>query len=114
MKYIYIAGPYTKPNPNHNVHKSVETANKLIDLGFFPYVPHLTHFWDTMTPRPYEDWLVLDLAWLEKCEALIRLLGDSPGADREESHAMALGLPVFYGVDAFLEYMGFHTKPLSI
>ena len=97
---IYIAGPYTLPDPCENVHKAVKAADALLRMGYAPYVPHLTHFWHTMYPHPYETWMGLDLPFVAKCDYLVRLPGVSAGADREVSLALNLGKPVFYGMEA--------------
>lgn len=97
---IYIAGPYTKPDPAINVHNAVKVADALMDGHLaWPIVPHLTHLWHTISPRDYPDWIALDLALLDRCDGLIRLLGESPGADGEVTRARAVGLPVLDGVD---------------
>lgn len=106
VKRIYVAGPYTQPDPAANAARAVEAANRIFDAGYWPYIPHLTHFWHPQIPRPYEDWMALDLVWLEVCDALVRLPGDSPGADREVAQAQELGIPVFRGVGALLAEMG--------
>lgn len=52
----------------------------------------LAHYWETLhTARHYEDWMRIDLAWLEAAHALLRLPGPSAGADREVAlaHTMA-------------------------
>ncbi len=103
MKRIYIAGPYTGGETTLNVRIAVEAGQRIADAGAIPFVPHLYHLWHLLIPGPYEQWMRFDLAWLEKCDALVRLPGESPGADREVAEAERLGLPVFYGVDAFLE-----------
>jgi len=102
IKYVYVAGPYSRPVPNHNVKRAIEAADKLLAAGFVPYLPHLTHLWDTVSPHDYEEWLALDLAWIERCDALLRLPGESSGADREVGHAKALGLPVFGQLEGLL------------
>lgn len=45
----------------------------------------------------------IHLQWLERCDAIIRLPGDSSGADAEVRRAEQLKLPVFPSVAAFLE-----------
>jgi hypothetical protein len=100
---IYVAGPYTKTDPCENTHRAIKAANCLMDLGHRPFVPHLTHFWHTMFPRPYQDWLELDNAFLPFCEAVVRLPGESSGADAEVRLAQSLGIPVHYGLEAFLQ-----------
>ena len=88
---IYLAGPYTKPDPSINVNHTVRVASMLMDAKVcWPVVPHLTHLWHTISPRPYEDWMALDLALLERCDGLVRLPGESPGADRELEHFVGL------------------------
>lgn len=103
IRYIFIASPYTKPVPNHNTHKSIMFADDLIDHGFTPFVPLLTHFWDTVSPHDYEEWLEYDKAWLERCDAVIRLDGESSGADREVVHAKSKGIPVVYSLQELLD-----------
>lgn len=80
---IYVAGPYTKPDPCINTFNAIQKANELLDLGFIPFLPHLSHLWHTVSPRPYEDWMKIDFAFVEVCHGLFRLPGESSGADRE-------------------------------
>ena len=87
---VYIAAPYTSGDVAINVFNAIEAAAYLFQKGHWPYVPHLTHFWHMMFPEfpePYECWMALDLIWLEQCNALVRLHGESVGADREVQRA---------------------------
>jgi hypothetical protein len=86
-----------------NVRNAYAAANQLADEGFAPFVPHHTHFWHLLFPRPYAEWLRLDLAFLDCCDAVLRLPGPSNGADREVDAAKALGIPVFTEISALLE-----------
>ena len=95
MKLVYIAGPYTVGDTGGNVYNAITYAHKIIDNGSCPIVPHLSHFLHIFSPRPYDDWMKLDLAMLRKCDALLRLPGKSPGADKEVELAKALDIPVF-------------------
>jgi len=102
---VYIAGPITLGNQAENVRRAVKLADELMFRGHAPFVPHLSWFWEYLTgKRDPETWLRLDFAWLECCDALIRLPGVSEGADREEVAARALGIPVFYDVGNFLTW----------
>lgn len=92
---VYVAGPYTRGDVATNVRKAIEAASSLVDRGFAPFVPHLTHFWHILSPRPYEFWLDLDFEYLRCCDAVLRLPGESSGADREVELAKSLGIPVF-------------------
>lgn len=102
MHYIYVSGPYTNGDQAANVRAAIEAANVLLDAGYIPYCPHLSHFHHMLFPHDYETWMQLDLAWLEKCDAVVRLPGHSPGADREVARAHELGIPVYFGVEDFL------------
>jgi hypothetical protein len=101
---VYVAGPYTKPDPCINTKEACEVANKLCDLGFIPFVPHLSHLWHLITPKPYEWWLKYDLEWLKSCDALLRFPGESSGADKEVEFAKELGIPVFHSLDTIQAY----------
>lgn len=70
----------------------IEAANSLADAGFAPFVPHMTHFWHMIFPRPYEFWLDLDNQFLPVCDALLRLPGDSSGADNGKINGIRLSL----------------------
>lgn len=96
---IYVAGPYTQGDVALNVHRAYEAANRLADLGFAPFVPHATHFWHMLFPRPYEFWLNLDNQFLPFCQAVLRLPGSSSGADKEVQLAENLNIPVFTSIN---------------
>jgi len=102
MRRVYIAAPYSTGDVAANVRNAYEAATRLADAGVAPFVPHHTHFWHLLFPRAYEDWLKLDLAFLPCCDAVLRLPGESPGADTEVRKARALGIPVFENLDLLL------------
>jgi len=95
MKRVYVAGPYSAGDLAMNVRSAYEAATRLADAGFAPFVPHHTHFWQLLFPRPYDEWLKLDLAFLPCCDAVLRLPGESHGADGEVREAQTRGIPVF-------------------
>jgi hypothetical protein len=99
---VYVAGPYTNGDTEANVASAIDAADALLLAGHAPFLPHLTHFWHLRHGHQWSEWLALDLVWLEQCEALVRLPGESPGSDREVERARELGIPVFGGVDEFL------------
>jgi hypothetical protein len=68
---------------------------KLHTRGYRVFLPHLFAFWHTIHPHAREEWIELDLAWLARCDALLRVPGESPGADLEVRRAGELGIPVF-------------------
>lgn len=102
MIKVYIAGPYTKGDVALNVRAAYIAADQIANAGGAPFVPHHTHFWHMMFPRPYEEWLKLDLAFLPVCDCVLRLPGESSGADGEVAKAIELGLPIFYTLDGVI------------
>ncbi len=91
---VYIAGPYSS-DPERNVRRALLLAERLIKLGFTPYVPHLSHWWHKIHPHSYDFWMDYDREWLDRCDYLVRFSGESPGADNEVAHARAVGIPIF-------------------
>lgn len=97
-KLIYLAAPYTS-NPEENVKKALDAADIVFARGYIPYVPHLSHHWHTQSPKSYEQWMEMGSAVLERCDAVLRLPGESPGADEEVKQAQSIGKPVYYGLE---------------
>lgn len=102
MIRVYLAGPYSRPDPCINTKAMLDVADRLLALGFVPYVPLLSHFWHTVSPKPYDQWLALSMAWLPCCDCVLRLPGESPGADREVAEAERIGKPVLYSEDELI------------
>lgn len=100
--WVYVAGPYTKPDPAVNTRRACLVANWLADRGWMPIVPHLSHLWHLCTPKPYPEWLAYDLELIARCDMLLRIPGESSGADGEVEFAKARGIRVFHGLDRFL------------
>ena len=97
MKIIYISSPYTKGDVADNTAVQMNAAHTIMDLGQCPVAPLLSHFLHIHRARPYQDWLAIDLAIIPKMDAVLRLPGESSGADQEVMVAEALGIPVCYG-----------------
>lgn len=103
---VYVAGPYTKGDVYVNVRNAILAGNELYDAGHMPFIPHLNHFWHLITPRPEQEWLIWDVVWLLRCDVLLRLPGESKGADQEIEIAKANRIPVFYSMDDCLKEIG--------
>jgi len=103
-KTVYVAGPYSHGDVAVNVREAIQAADRLLIYGFYPYVPHLTHFWHLVFPRPYQEWLELDKVWLKKCDAVLLLPGKSPGAEKEVDLAKEYNIPVFESIGELLEW----------
>lgn len=95
---VYIAGPYSHGDVAENIRAVIKAAEAVIAAGYLPFLPHLSHLWHLISPHELGYWLDYDLAWLERCDAMLRLPGFSPGADREEEFASQHGIPVVYSV----------------
>jgi hypothetical protein len=103
---VYVAGPYTQGDREANVRENLRIASLLIDKGYAPYAPLLTHYQHEAFPRDPSDWLSLDLAWLEKANCLLRTPGASRGADIEVAFCKARGIPVFYTIEDMERHYG--------
>ena len=104
MIKVYIASPYTKGDPAVNVKIQIDMADELITKGFAPFVPLYSHFQHMHHPRPYEDWLKLDLEWIKSCDCVLRLSGESSGADKEVEFAEKNNILFFYSIEDLCFY----------
>lgn len=102
LKLVFVAGPYSKPYPPYNVRNTTLVSTLLIYAGFAPHNPLLTGYWDMLTPLPYEAWLALDRVALARCDALLRIPGESSGADKEVELFRSLRKPVYFSLDDLL------------
>lgn len=93
---IYCAGPMnTSGSFANNMRMALDVAHELMEHGHFPYVPHLCWHIELAHPKTAEVWMGLDKIWLEQCNALFRIPGESVGADIEMSWAKERGLRIF-------------------
>jgi hypothetical protein len=100
---VYVAGPLTLGDRIENIRNAIEAADRIAKRGHFPFIPHLFDMWAFGHPEnDYEFWMSQDFAWLEVCDAIVRLPGKSNGADREVSKAYDLNKKIYYGLDEFM------------
>lgn len=92
---IYVSGPLSRGSRERNVRIAVAVGLDLIKAGFAPLVPHLTHFMDATDAMGHQIWLDVDLPWVDVCDGLLRIPGESVGADMEVARAQKLGLPIY-------------------
>jgi hypothetical protein len=119
---VYIASPYTHGWMPTNVRRQMDMGNKLMDLGYYPMIPLLSHFMEVFTSRTEEEWLELDFVWIKRCDALLRLKPldengneiTSPGGDREVQVALDNNIPVFYSIEELNDYFKSNAKQLKI
>lgn len=130
-KRIYVAGPISVGPLEQNIRQACEAGMELLKAGLAPLVPHLTCYmgqricrWPvatrdffksiaiTLTEGPIPevtpagavpaDWYATDLPWVAVSDAVLRLPGESTGADLEVGEANRLGIPVFLTVEDVL------------
>ncbi len=114
---VYVAGPITAGDLAHNVNQGTLATMHLTAAGYaplcpmwsvfssFPALPHSAGciaLGQASGNVPYEDVLDVDLNLIRQCAYLVRLPGDSPGADREVDFARKHGVPVYYGVEELI------------
>ena len=100
---VYIASPYTAGDVQANVDRQRLMAHRLLDLGYCPIVPLLSHYLEEIHPRPWDEWMQMDFTLLKTAHCVLRLPGESKGADLEVAYARELGMPVFYSINGMLE-----------
>lgn len=101
---IYIASPYSLGDQSLNIRRQIETADILLLKGHTPFVPCLSHLWHLISPKPYDEWMRIDLAFMGYCDAVLRLSGESKGADMEVAYARELCMRIYYNLEEIPTY----------
>lgn len=97
IRFVYVSGPITSSGDRiRNIRAALDAAHELRRHGLHPFIPHVHDLWELVHPVEYGDWMRFDLAWLSRCDALLRLPGPSKGADMEVAEAERLSIPVFH------------------
>lgn len=105
MIKVYIASPYTIGDTAENVRAQMDIFNTLANTGkIAPFAPLLFHFQHLVHPRRTDDWLAMDFEWVKTCDAILRLPGESRGADLEVQFAQSFDIPIFYTIDDLKSY----------
>ena len=68
-----------------------------MQAGFWAFVPHTSHYIDRYcNPKPsFGEWMNWCLAWLDDCDCLWLLPGDSKGAKIECAYALDHFIPIY-------------------
>jgi hypothetical protein len=94
---VYVASPYSLPDPVENTHHAIAAGERLDASGVITaYVPHMNLLWHIVYPHDVDFWYAYDVAFLARCDALYRLPGQSQGADDEVAYMNDGRKPVFY------------------
>lgn len=125
MKRVYIAGPISRGDLAQNINRASMVFERLALAGLNPFCPHWScfsgparwcHFGDGLRVESvagaqpnaltHADWLRVDLAWVAVADAVLRLPGESVGADQECAFAAMSGIPVFTSEYELLMWAG--------
>lgn len=126
---IYIASPVSLGSLCHNINSACDTLHRLLHAGLAPLCPALSVFSGgcfrdaDLEPDWKEDgvavvakaqrlpcgtthssWMEVDLPWVRVSDAVLRLPGESKGADEEVAEAVRCGIPVFYSESDLLAW----------
>lgn len=121
---VYIAGPISKGDMLHNLRQADAAFFRLLRAGIAPMNPMWSVFAGSAT-RPvapdgpvcstadvlpngttHADWMGVDLPWVEAAHAVLRLPGESVGADAEVRHAVRHNIPVYHDIDDLIRCHG--------
>lgn len=110
---VYVAGPITA-DPWGCVRKATDAARVLHDLGAHAYLPQLSVLHEMVEPQPYDYWLDHGITMLVRCDGVVRLPGESFGADSEMAVALERGIPTFFaGGDLVPDMMRYWVQSLQ-
>jgi hypothetical protein len=90
-----------------NVTRQIEAAHMLMDYGYVPVTPLIIgHYMEQLRERPYDEWMEACFTWLWRCDALLRLEGESYGADAEVAEASRMGIPIVFSIEELSRVVG--------
>lgn len=123
MKLVYIAGPIRRGYIRDNVRQADDAMFDLMSVGIAVVNPMLSCYAGGQDERPTvsavlphplahgrfrslgaEPWLTMDLEIVRRADAVLRLPGESAGADGEVAEAVRVGRPVFNSVEEVLAW----------
>ncbi len=105
MKILYISHPYTADDYNkvrRNVHNAARLAAKCVERGWAVINPiGNAHSMAKHVDRPHGDWLLMDLALMDRCDAVLfaKDWQNSRGCRVEHSYAVSKCFTVYYEED---------------
>jgi hypothetical protein len=119
-KLVYVAGPISKGDIVDNCRRAHDAGMALVRAGLSVIVPHGNCFWGNAVIGPmgnhafipeaqpgglgHAAWVGMDLEIVRRCDAVLRLSGDSVGADLEVAEAAARLIPVFGTVEGVVRW----------
>lgn len=107
----YIAAPYSLGDCVANSANAMKMWDALASDGFTPFCPHWSIVQHLRTQRSYEFWISYCLEIVRRCDAVLRLPGESRGADMETEAAERWGIPVFHSLSALVAWRDSRPEP---
>lgn len=124
---VYIAGPISHGDLCDNINRATDAFNRLAIAGLAPLCPQWSCFSTGAFVSPtsgkvyakadiagsglaHSCWIEIDLVFVERSDAVLRLSGQSAGADCEVEHARNCGVPVFTSVE---EVIAWASRPIE-
>lgn len=117
---VYVAHPISKGSLVANLMAAHGAGMALLKAAVPCIVPGGSCFWGSVTLNMpplagfipevlptgtvHGDWYGMDLVIVSRCDAVLRLPGESTGADLEVARATELGKPVFHDVDSAIAW----------
>lgn len=97
--FVYLSGPITPAHGytvEQNVAQAVEVYLACCRAGIAAFCPHLSAIYPAAWEISHAQWMVIDLAVLDRCTHVLVLprWETSPGAQQEVAYARAKGMPV--------------------
>jgi len=100
---IYIAGPLGASSKNYgkiieNITRAVKVSDVIFSLGHECFIPHLMWFSHELIGWPVDEIKAMEyrLKLVKRSDALIRLPGESNGADKEVAEIAGQNKPLIY------------------
>ncbi len=105
MIKVFIASPYRTGDMSSNIRLQSDIYSGLMDLGFAPYgsivsslSQHIAH------PKPHEEWVKIENEFISVCNCVLRVGGESKGADECVNYAKSLKKEIFYSINDLILY----------
>ena len=106
---VYISGPITKGDRNHHLFQSLDAHRRLMLAGFSVINPMLNMLAPFNTPGienglDHQVWLENDLPQMAACQAVLRLPGESLGAEMECLWATECKIPIYTDINQLITH----------
>ena len=100
---VYLSGPITLGDREHNFQQACDAHKRLMAAGFAVMNPILTMQIPDCWDIPHDEWIAADLPWVAAADVVMRLPGESTGADEECEFAGIAGVPVYTDIDQLID-----------